>query len=82
MANDVQFRLVISPKLGAEAEPLTKRYAIRLAFLLCRLLLARRCCRYLGRNLWLIAVACPLVHSQYLALAVATTKEVEIEMYF
>ena len=47
----IQFRLVISPTHEGQAETLTTRYAIRLAFVLCRLLSVIRRRRYFDRNL-------------------------------
>lgn len=76
----------MSTTFGGQVVPLTKRYAIRLAFLLCCLLSVKPYRRYLKRNLWLVAVAYPLAHTLPLAFAAATsTKDQvadrEIELY-
>ena len=47
----IQFCLVMSRTLGGQAVPFTKRNAIQLAFLLCRLLSVIRCRRFLKENL-------------------------------
>lgn len=56
-------------RTGQTSNETVYTYAIRLAFALCRLLSIIGCRRYLGRNLWLIAAAYPLAHSQSLAAA-------------
>ena len=72
----------MSMTLGEQAAPLTEQYGIQLIFIFCGLLSARRCRRYLARNLWLVAGARSVAHSQSLANVAAITKEVAgIEMY-